>query len=184
MFVNVTWFDSWSGRVYRNARRSSHVELKVLLATLSSDRAMTSQAIWWYALSVLNIILSIVVFTSRYWWRAVRLVMWRIFPCFPETRPGTSQVTSCQAAPRCPNASSVTTDSPCCLEIPDANAETIIGPASGVQPKPAERVHFARPDKFELWKWTIGHAVALSNTDKWRQRDAEPQDSDFHKWMD
>jgi hypothetical protein len=104
---------SWS------VNQQPYVQLRDLLDTMSSDGAMTNQATWPHVLSALSIILTFVVLTSKYWQQPVILVIRRIFPCFPEQRPCTSQGRSCHATPRSPITNSATADCPCCLKIPD-----------------------------------------------------------------
>jgi hypothetical protein len=72
-----------------STKQQSYVELRELLATISSEETITSQITWVYALIVFSIVLSFVVLTFRCWRRPFLTMFHRLLPWRTAQRPST-----------------------------------------------------------------------------------------------
>jgi hypothetical protein len=97
---------------------------------MSSDGAKTSQVTWLYTLSTLNITLSLLVLTSRYWRRPMTFFVRRLFPYAHDQRPLTTQTKNHQATSRVPATSSANNDCPSCVAGPDEKGEAKASPSA------------------------------------------------------
>jgi hypothetical protein len=127
---------------------------------------LSSQAMWLYVLFAFSIILSFVVLTLKYCQWCVTLLIRRVFPCTNDQWPHTSQMMTCQGAPRVPAADPVVANCPSSIEMPPHCRRRRTRP-----PLPQLR----SPEKFQLWNWPPTYAVAGSDTDKRHQWDVDPQ---------
>jgi hypothetical protein len=149
------------------AKQQSYIELRELLATMTSEEITTSQTTWVYALIIISIFLSFAVLTSRCWQRPFLTLIRKIFQWQTGQRPSTDMEMRRRTTPNTSATVPVTTDCPCCTEDPEElvgvttsyaaiplqmEAEAVARPAPEVQPKPTERVCFAKPGRFQLRK--------------------------------
>jgi hypothetical protein len=146
-------------------KQQSLIELRELLATITSEPITTNQFTWVYALSIFSIILSLIVLTSRYWHGPILTLLLKMFPWLTEQRPSTDlemQPTSTRPSKAVAPA---TTDCPCCTDTSDElmgvmtshtatplqmETEAVATPKPVVQPRPVERACFAKPGRFQL----------------------------------
>jgi hypothetical protein len=154
-------------------RRSSHanqqpyVELRDLLESMSSEGVMANQATLLYTLSALSITLSFAVLTLKYWRRPITLLIRKVAPCANGQRPCMSQITNRQAEPGVPASDSGMVNCPSCAAISRERgeatatysatplrmeAEAAPESTSSTKPEATERISFAQPGKFQLWK--------------------------------
>jgi hypothetical protein len=149
------------------AKQQSYVELRELLATMTSEESTTSQTTWVYALIIISIFLSFAVLTSRCWQRPILTLIRKIFPWRTGQRPPIDMEMRRRTTPNISATDAVKTDCPCCTEDPEElvgvtrsypatplqmEAEAVARPAPEVPPRPAERVCFAKPGRFQLRK--------------------------------
>jgi hypothetical protein len=149
------------------AKQQPYIELRELLTTISSEEITTSQITWVYALISISIFLSFAVLTSKCWQRPFLTLIRRIFPCKTGQRPCTDMEMKHQNTPTTSATDPVTTDCACRTTESEElvgvttshpatplqmETEAVARPTSAVQPKPAERVCFAKPGRFQLRK--------------------------------
>jgi hypothetical protein len=145
-------------------KQQSYIELRELLATISSEETATNQFTWVYTLIILSIVLSFIALTSRYCQRSLLTMIHGIFPCPIKQRPSTDlEMTQLALHPLVTDPA--TTDCPCRTSSSDEptgittshpaiplklEAEAVAKPNQVAQPRPVERACFARPGRFQL----------------------------------
>jgi hypothetical protein len=144
---------------------NSYVELRELLATLTSDKNGTHQLNWIHVLIASNIILWLIVLVSYDWTRSflVRVYQVLVRPTNHHSSPNTkletvtmSPVTTADLeVADCPHCSRSSVD-PMGRTTPNAEVsrqtkgEAIGPPISVEQPNSVERIRYAQPGKFQL----------------------------------
>jgi hypothetical protein len=145
-------------------RQQSYVELRELLATISSEETATNQFTWMYTLIILSFVLSFIALISRYCQRSFLTMIHGRLLCKTKRQPSTDlEMTPLASNPLVTDPA--TTDCPCCTSSSDEpmgvttshpatplqlEAESVAKPIPVAQPRPMERACFARPGRFQL----------------------------------
>jgi hypothetical protein len=141
-------------------QQQSYVELRELLATLSSEETTSSEFVWVYVLIILSLILSMTALTFQCWPRFC-VTPTRIPERLPIELPS-STVLEMQSRSEA-HADPVTTGCPCRTSESGTPAREMTSPSavplqmgartetnSEIQPRPRGRECFAAPGKFQL----------------------------------
>jgi hypothetical protein len=137
------------------ARRNSpasprlHVDLRELLYTMTNDEPVITQFMWIYVLIALNVVLLFITIVFYHWSRSFLIRTYKFLSCYGNRQPS-SGLTTIQMDLSNEGVDLGTLNCPRCANVTAAPRGEEDQPERVEQPKPGERVCFAKPGKFQL----------------------------------